>query len=84
MQNIEYWEKRKKEFKTDYKGRICCISKNTGKLDFVGTIKEIAEFLSITTTKVCEHINEGTDHNCYRIIPQIEGITHKNGIYMGG
>lgn len=77
-------EKRKKEFDTKYKGRICCISKNTGKLDFIGTIKEVANFLSITTTKVCEHINEGTDHNCYRIIPQIEGITHKNGIYMGG
>lgn len=77
-------EKRKKEFKTNYKGRICCISKNTGKLDFVGTIKEVAWFLNITTTKVCEHINEGTDHNCYRIIPQIEGITHKNGIYTGG
>ena len=77
-------EKRKKEFDTKYKGRICCISKNTGKLDFIGTIKEVANFLSITTTKVCEHINEGTDHKCYRIIPQIEGITHKNGIYMGG
>ena len=77
-------EKRKKEFNTNYKGRVCVISKNTGKVDFIGNIREIAEFLSITSTKVCEHINEGTDHNCYRIIPQIEGITHKNGIYMGG
>lgn len=77
-------EKREKEFKTTYKGRICCISKNTGKLDYIGTIIEVAGFLSLNSKTICKYINEGIEHNAYRIIPEIEGITHKNGIYMGG
>lgn len=76
--------KDKKEYKTSYKGRICCISKNTGRLDYIGTIKEVADFLSLSTTTVCKYINEGIEHKPYRIIPEIDGITHKNGIYMGG
>lgn len=76
--------KDKKEYKTSYKGRICCISKNTGRLDYIGTIKEVADFLSLSTTTVCKYINEGIEHKSYRIIPEIDGITHKNGIYMGG
>lgn len=82
--NIFTKSKDRKEYKTSYKGRICCISKNTGRLDYIGTIKEVADFLSLNTTTVCKYINEGIEHKSYRIIPEIDGITHKNGIYMGG
>ena len=77
-------EQRKETFNERYKGNICCISKNTGRLDYIGTISEVATFLSITTKKVCQYINEGIQHKSYYIIPKIEGITHKNGVYMGG
>lgn len=77
-------EEKKKKFTEKYKGSICCISKNTKSLDYIGTIKEVAEFLSITTKKLCKYINEGIEHKSFYIIPKIEGITHKNNIYMGG
>lgn len=77
-------KERENKFNTKYKGRICCVNKRTGQLDFIGTIKDVSEFLSLTSTKVCQYINEGIEHNSYRIIPQIEGITHKNGVYVGG
>lgn len=77
-------EEKKAKFTTEYKGNICCISKNTGKLDYIGTIKEVAGFLSITPKQLCKHINEGIEHKAFYIIPKIEGITHKNGVYVGG
>lgn len=77
-------EQKQKEFTEKYKGNICCISKRTGSLDYIGTIKEVSEFLSINTKKLCQYINEGLQHKSFYIIPKIEGITHKNGIYMGG
>lgn len=75
---------RKKRFNLKYKGHICCISKKTGRLDFIGTIAEVASYLSITGQKVCQFINEGSEPSSYYIVPKIEGITHKNGVYMGG
>lgn len=82
--NIFTKSKDRKEYKTSYKGRICCISKNTGRLDYIGTIIEVASFLSLNSKTICKYINEGIEHKSYRIIPEIEGITHKNGKYMGG
>lgn len=82
--NIFTKNKDRKEYKTSYKGRICCISKNTGRLDYIGTIIEVANFLSLNSKTICKYINEGIEHKSYRIIPEIEGITHKNGEYMGG
>ncbi len=82
--NIFTKNKDRKEYKTSYKGRICCISKNTGRLDYIGTIIEVASFLSLNSKTICKYINEGIEHKSYRIIPEIEGITHKNGKYMGG
>ena len=75
---------KKKQFNLEYKGHICCISKKNGRLDFIGTIAEVASYLSITGQKVCQFINEGLEHSSYYIVPKIEGITHKNGEYMGG
>lgn len=77
-------KENRKKFNIRYKGRICCISKNTGRLDYIGTIAEVADFLSLNCVTICKYINEGIEHRAYRIIPEIEGITHKNGIYMGG
>ena len=74
---------KKKQFNLEYKGHICCISKKNGRLDFIGTIAEVASYLSITGQKVCQFINEGLEHSSYYIVPKIEGITHKNGEYMG-
>ncbi len=77
---------RKKNIKYDckYKGYICCINKRTAKLDFIGTIKDVAEYIGNTSVYVCNCINLITDDKIYNIIPKIEGITHKNDVYVGG
>lgn len=75
---------KEKSIKYDfkYKGSICCINKKTGKLDFIGTIKEVAEYMGANTVYVCDCINLIREDDVYNIVPKIEGITHKNGIYM--
>lgn len=67
-----------------YKGSICCINRRTGKLDFLGTIKEVAEYIGGDAGYVCNCINFIKEDSTYDIVPKIEGITHKNGVYVGG
>lgn len=85
---IEKFEKllKEKEIKYDskYKGSICCINKKSGKLDFVGAIREVSEYIRANAAYVCDCINLIKEDETYNIVPKIEGITHKNGIYMGG
>ena len=85
---INKFEKMLKEkgikYDSKYKGHICCINKKTGKLDFIGTIKEVAEYVGNSTEYICDCINFIKKDEVYEIVPKIEGITHKNGIYMGG
>lgn len=72
------------KYDAKYKGSICCINRKTGKLDFLGTIKEVADYVGDDTGYVCNCINLIEKDSIYEIVPQIEGITHKNGKYMGG
>lgn len=72
------------KYDSKYKGHICCINKETGKLDFIGTIKEVAEYVGDYTEHICNCLNLLEEDEVYDIIPKIEGITHKKGIYMGG
>lgn len=72
------------KYDTKYKGYICCINKKTGNLDFIGTIKEVAEYIGDFTEHICNCLNLLENDEVYDIVPKIEGITHKNGIYMGG
>ena len=72
------------KYDTKYKGSICCINRKTGKLDFIGTIKEVAEYIGDDTGYVCNCINLIERDSIYEVLPKIEGITHKNGKYMGG
>lgn len=65
-------------------GSICCINKKTGKLDFLGTIKEVADYLFNSKQYVCDCINLIIEDEVYNIVPKIEGITHKDDKYMGG
>lgn len=65
------------KYDSKYKGSICCINKKTGKLDFIGTIKEVAEYLGNNTKHVCDCINLINEDEVYDIVPKIEGITHK-------
>lgn len=85
---IEKFEKLLQEkgikYDTKYKGSICCINRKTGKLDFIGTIKEVAEYIGDDTGYVCNCINLIERDSIYEVLPKIEGITHKNGKYMGG
>lgn len=65
-------------------GSVCCINKKTGKLDFLGTVKEVADYLDNSRQYVCNCINLIEEDCNYNIVPKIEGITHKNSEYMGG
>ena len=76
-------QKEKVEFTRKYKGSICCINKKTGECDFIGTIKEVSDYIDESGSYVCDVINGVKDDKVYEIVPKIEGITHKNGIYMG-
>lgn len=71
-------------FTSKYKGNVCCINKKTGKLDFIGTIQEVSNYLVEKSKYVCDVINGLETNRSYDIVPQIDGITHKNGIYVGG
>ncbi len=71
-------------FTSKYKGNICCINKRTNKLDFIGNIQEVSNYLAEPSKYVCDVINSIKNDDVYNIIPQIEGITHKNGVYVGG
>lgn len=72
------------KYDTKYKGSVCCINRKTGRLDFIGTIKEVAEYIGNDTGYICNCINLIEKDEVYEVIPKIEGITHKNGEYMGG
>ena len=76
-------QKEKIEFTSKYKGSICCINKHNNNCDFIGTIREVAEYIAEKTSYVCDVINGIKIDDTYDIVPKIEGITHKNGIYMG-
>ena len=58
--------------------------KISGKLDFIGTIKEVSEYIDNSMQYVCDCINLISNDKVYNIVPKIEGITHKEGIYVGG
>ena len=73
-----------KKFTSKYKGNVCCINKKTNKLDFIGNIQEVSNYLAESSKYVCDVINSIKNDEIYNIIPQIEGITHKNGVYVGG
>ena len=85
---VEKFERKlKKEnitYNTKYKGNVCCIRKLTQKLDFIGTIKEVAEYIGDSPNNICAIINFTKENSVYDIVPEIEGITHKNGVHMGG
>lgn len=88
MKAIEKFESllREKKIVYDikYKGSVCCINKATGKLDFIGTIQEVANYIDTSKQHICDCINLIIEDEVYNIVPKIEGITHKNNIYMGG
>lgn len=77
-------QKEKIEFTSKYKGNVCCINKKNTQCDFIGTIQEVSEYIDTSSKYVCNVINGITDDEIYEIVPKIEGITHKNGIYLGG
>ena len=83
---VEKFERLLKEkgikYDVKYRGNICCINKKTGKLDYIGTIKEVGNYIGNTSTYVCDCINLIKEDSVYDIVPKIEGITHKNNIYM--
>ncbi|MEG2379813.1 MAG: site-specific integrase [Bacilli bacterium] len=73
------------EFTNKYKGNVCCINKKNGKCDFIGSIKDVAEYLAETPKNICSIINGIIEDDSYNIVPKIIGITHdKSGIYVGG
>ena len=76
-------QEEKIEFTSKYKGSICCINKKTKKCDFIGTIREVSDYIAENGSYVCDVINGINDDDVYEIVPKIEGITHKNGVYMG-
>lgn len=82
--NMFKTQEEKETFTKNYKGNICCINKRTGKLDFIGSIMEISKYLAENSQYVCDVINGIEEDRSYDIIPKIEGITHKNGVYVGG
>lgn len=82
--NMFKTQEEKINFTSKYKGNVCCINKKNGNLDFLGTIKEVSDYIGERSQYVCNVINGIEDDECYNIVPKIEGITHKNGIYMGG
>lgn len=77
-------QEEKINFTSKYKGNVCCINKRTNSIDFIGTIQEISDYLVSSSKYVCDVINGISDDDTYSIIPKIEGITFKNGIYAGG
>ena len=78
-------QEEKIQFTRSYKGNVCCINKKTNKCDFIGSIKDVSEYLVETTEYICNVINGINDDEVYNIIPKIVGITHnENGDYVGG
>ena len=82
--NMFKTQEEKETFTKNYKGNICCINKRTGKLDFIGSVMEVRKYLAENSQYVCDVINGIEEDRSYDIIPKIEGITHKNGVYVGG
>lgn len=77
-------QEEKEKFVSGYKGNVCCINKNTRNIDFIGTIQEVCNYLCETSKYVCNVINGIENDRSYEIVPKIEGITYKNGQYVGG
>lgn len=78
-------QEEKIQFTKSYKGNVCCINKKSNKCDFIGSIKDVSEYLAETTDYICNVINGINDDEVYNIVPKIVGITHnENGDYVGG
>lgn len=83
--NMFKTQEEKIQFTSQYKGNICCINKKNQNCDFIGTIKEVSEYLAEKTKYICDVINGIEEDESYNIIPKIVGITHdEKGNYMGG
>lgn len=78
-------QEEKVKFTKAYKGNVCCINKRRGKCDFIGSIKDVSEYLVETTDHICDVINGVKEDKVYNIVPKIIGITHdEQGNYVGG
>lgn len=78
-------QEEKVKFTKAYKGNVCCINKRRGKCDFIGSIKDVSEYLVETTDYICDVINGVKEDKVYNIVPKIIGITHdEQGNYVGG
>ena len=64
---------------------MCCVNKKNSKCDFIGTIKDVSEYLVQSSDYICNVINGIKVDEVYDIVPKIAGITHdENGNYVGG
>lgn len=83
--NMFKTKEEKINFTSNYKGNVCCINKKNGKCDYIGSIKDVSNYLAETSKYICNVINGEEDDDVYNIIPKIVGITHnENGDYVGG
>lgn len=83
--NMFKTKEEKINFTSNYKGNVCCINKKNGKCDYIGSIKDVSNYLAETSKYICNVINGEKDDETYNIIPKIVGITHnENGDYVGG
>ena len=83
--NMFKTKEEKINFTSNYKGNVCCINKKNGKCDYIGSIKDVSNYLAETSKYICNVINGEEDDETYNIIPKIVGITHdENGNYVGG
>lgn len=83
--NMFKTKEEKINFTSNYKGNVCCINKKNGKCDYIGSIKDVSDYLAETSKYICNVINGEEDDETYNIIPKIVGITHnENGDYVGG
>ena len=57
-------QEEKREFTNSYKGNVCCYNKRNGNIDFIGTIKEVSDYLASTSKYVCNVINNIEDDEC--------------------
>ncbi len=78
-------QSEKEQFVKSYKGNVCCINKRSNKCDFIGSIKNVSEYLAQTSAYVCDVINGIIIDRTYDIVPKIIGITYnENNQYVGG
>lgn len=78
-------QEEKIQFTKKYKGNICCINKKNNKCDFIGSIKDVSNYLVESSEYICNVINGIKEDELYNIVPKIVGITHDSkGNYVGG